>query len=100
MQELSLHIMDIAENGIAAGATLIEITLTEDIKANWFRIQIRDNGRGISPQRLKMLPVRGHALSNVMERLKLHYKNHAQLTLNSVQDQETTVTIELPKEFR
>jgi len=33
-RELSLHVLDIAENGIAAGANLIEIYINEDIKNN------------------------------------------------------------------
>ncbi len=52
MQELSLHIMDIAENGIAAGATLIQITVTEDPVKNLLKITIRDNGRGIPRERM------------------------------------------------
>jgi anti-sigma regulatory factor (Ser/Thr protein kinase) len=53
MQELSLHIMDIAENGISAGASLIRITVTEDIRENRLTISIRDNGRGIEKERIK-----------------------------------------------
>lgn len=47
MREISLHIMDVAENGLAAGASLIEISVVEDSKRNRLEIQIRDNGRGI-----------------------------------------------------
>jgi anti-sigma regulatory factor (Ser/Thr protein kinase) len=47
LREMSLHIMDIAENGIGAGAKLIDISVTEDRKDNWLRIVIRDDGRGI-----------------------------------------------------
>jgi anti-sigma regulatory factor (Ser/Thr protein kinase) len=47
LRELSLHIMDIAENGLAAGASLIDISVVEDEKRNRLRIQIKDNGRGI-----------------------------------------------------
>ena len=47
MREMSLHIMDIAENGIGAGAKLIDISVTEDRKDNRLKIVIRDNGRGI-----------------------------------------------------
>jgi hypothetical protein len=39
--------MDIVENGIAAGAALIEIRMEEDRKGNRLRMTIRDNGRGI-----------------------------------------------------
>lgn len=47
MKELSLHILDVAENGISAGATLIEIEVDEARKANRLKIVIADNGRGI-----------------------------------------------------
>lgn len=53
MQELSLHIMDIAENGISAGAELIQITVTEDRSNNVLTITIRDNGRGIEKERIQ-----------------------------------------------
>jgi anti-sigma regulatory factor (Ser/Thr protein kinase) len=53
MQELSLHIMDIAENGISAGATLVQITVTEDTGENLLTITVRDNGRGIAKERIK-----------------------------------------------
>ena len=45
--------MDIAENGINAGATLIRITVTENYDENRLTIEIADNGRGI-PE--KMIP--------------------------------------------
>jgi anti-sigma regulatory factor (Ser/Thr protein kinase) len=47
LREMSLHIMDIVENGIGAGAKLIDISVTEDRKHNRLEIVIRDNGRGI-----------------------------------------------------
>lgn len=50
MQDISLHILDIAENSIKAGANLIEITLDEDIKKNSLTIEIRDNGKGMSKE--------------------------------------------------
>jgi hypothetical protein len=31
MQDLSLHILDIAENGVSAGASLIRIEIDEDL---------------------------------------------------------------------
>ncbi len=52
MRELSLHIMDIVENSVAAGATQIRIALVEDSTKNLLRIAIKDNGRGIPEDRL------------------------------------------------
>lgn len=53
MEDLSLHILDIVENSIAAGATRIEIKVLEDIKKDIFSIEIKDNGKGISEEELK-----------------------------------------------
>jgi len=47
MEDLSLHILDIAENSIAAGATVIKIKIIEDIRRDIFSVGIEDNGKGI-----------------------------------------------------
>ena len=52
MQDLSLHILDIVENSIAAGAERIEITIDENIKKNLLTIMIRDNGKGMDKKTL------------------------------------------------
>ncbi|MEG1801082.1 MAG: ATP-binding protein [Oscillospiraceae bacterium] len=49
MQELSLNILDIAQNSITAQATIIEITV--EVKENRFLIiTIKDNGKGMSQE--------------------------------------------------
>lgn len=50
MKELSLNILDIAQNSIKAGASLIEITLTET--EDLLVITISDNGCGMSKELL------------------------------------------------
>ena len=47
MKELSLHILDIAQNSIAAGCTLLELSLTE--REGLLTLVIADDGRGMSP---------------------------------------------------
>ena len=47
MRELSLHILDVAENSISAGADMVRILVQEARNRNLLRIRIRDNGRGI-----------------------------------------------------
>ncbi len=47
MKELSLHILDIAQNSITAGATEIKIFVDEQPLKNRLRIVIEDNGRGM-----------------------------------------------------
>lgn len=49
MQELSLNILDIAQNSITARATLIEIALEVD-ENDLLTITIRDNGKGMDAQ--------------------------------------------------
>lgn len=48
MKELSLNILDIAKNSVTAGATLVEITVTETPQR--LTIQVRDNGCGMTPE--------------------------------------------------
>lgn len=55
MRELSLHILDVAENGIAAGGNCIWITVEEDFKADQLKITIRDNGRGMPIEKLQKI---------------------------------------------
>ena len=50
MQDFSLHILDIAENSINAGARRIEIVVTEDSKKDILAIEIKDDGKGISEE--------------------------------------------------
>lgn len=53
MDDLSLHILDVAENSIEAGARNIEIGIAEDLKADRLTIEIRDDGRGMDEATLK-----------------------------------------------
>jgi len=47
MEDLSLHILDIAENAIAAGAQNITIYLEENEANNLLILQLRDDGKGM-----------------------------------------------------
>ena len=53
MRELSLHILDVLENSVEAGATRIELIITEDLPADRLTIQVKDNGRGMGPELLR-----------------------------------------------
>ncbi|MGB9721061.1 MAG: ATP-binding protein [bacterium] len=53
MQDLSLHILDIVENSIDAGATKIQIMIDEDIEKNLLKIKIKDNGKGMDKKTLE-----------------------------------------------
>lgn len=53
MEDISLHILDVAENGVIAGANLIKINVDEDVEGDTLRIMIEDNGRGMAPEFLE-----------------------------------------------
>ncbi len=53
MKDLSLHILDIIENSVIAGAKKIEIIIEEDTKKDILKIIIKDNGKGMSKDMLK-----------------------------------------------
>jgi len=48
MLELSLHILDVLENAVEAGAKRIELNIIEDRVQDTMRIEAKDNGRGMS----------------------------------------------------
>jgi anti-sigma regulatory factor (Ser/Thr protein kinase) len=52
MEDISLHILDIAENSINAGATLVRIRIEERTDEDFFSLTIEDNGKGIPEERL------------------------------------------------
>ena len=47
MRELSLHLLDIAENGVSAGAQNITITIVEDLRTDRLKMAVEDDGRGM-----------------------------------------------------
>jgi anti-sigma regulatory factor (Ser/Thr protein kinase) len=53
MLELALHILDIAENSIRAGAKTVFLDITEDRLKDRLAIEIRDNGTGMDEATLK-----------------------------------------------
>ena len=50
MEDLALHVLDIAENSIAASAQRVEILIIEDTKKDLLVIEIRDDGEGMDPE--------------------------------------------------
>ena len=53
MRELSLNILDIAQNSIVAGASLTEILVKEDTVKNELLIGIYDNGKGMTEEQVR-----------------------------------------------
>lgn len=52
MEDLSLHILDIAENSVAANADMIEIRISEDKGKDLLSIEVIDNGVGMDKETL------------------------------------------------
>lgn len=53
MIELSLHILDIAENAVRAQAKTVTITLIEDPQTDRLTLEVRDDGKGMTADELK-----------------------------------------------
>ena len=53
MQELSLNVLDVAQNSVSAGASLIEIGVAEDTVADRLTIVIKDNGCGMTEEQVQ-----------------------------------------------
>ena len=59
MPEISLNILDVAENSTRAGASLVEITVDADTVSDRLTIVIKDNGCGISSSDLSRVFEKG-----------------------------------------
>ena len=53
MTEISLNILDVAENSTKAGATLVTITVDADFGADELTVIIEDNGCGMTPEQVE-----------------------------------------------
>jgi len=53
MREIALHLLDLAENSVSAGARTVEITVCEDLPADCLSASIADDGRGMDAETLK-----------------------------------------------
>jgi len=53
MKEISLHILDIVQNSIAAEAEKVEIIIAEKVDQNLFKIKINDDGKGMDKDQQK-----------------------------------------------
>lgn len=53
MRELSLNVLDIAQNSISAKASLIEIEIIESTEKNELLVGIYDNGKGMTKEQLE-----------------------------------------------
>jgi anti-sigma regulatory factor (Ser/Thr protein kinase) len=52
MQELSLNILDIAQNSVRADASLVHISIREDTVRHWMEIVVSDDGCGMTDEQV------------------------------------------------
>jgi sensor histidine kinase YesM len=95
MREISLHILDIAQNSVTANASLVEITVEENEKADKLSVVIGDNGKGMSKETIEKIlsgtyreerlstDSNGVAMDNVIARLRLFTGNDKVLDIFS-----------------
>jgi anti-sigma regulatory factor (Ser/Thr protein kinase) len=55
MEELAVHILDIVQNSVRAGAKLIKVYVMEDAAADRLEITIEDNGSGMDEETIAKL---------------------------------------------
>ena len=53
MPEISLNILDVTQNSVTAGASLIQISITADSAADRLTVQIADNGCGMTEEQVR-----------------------------------------------
>ena len=53
MKEIALHVLDLAENSVSAGAHAITISVCEDLDADRFTALIEDDGRGMDEETVR-----------------------------------------------
>jgi hypothetical protein len=53
MREIVLHLLDLAENSVSAGAHVITISVVEDLPADRLTARIEDDGRGMDAETVR-----------------------------------------------
>jgi hypothetical protein len=53
MREIALHLLDLAENSVSAGAQTVIITVCEDLRADRLSASIQDDGRGMDAETVR-----------------------------------------------
>lgn len=96
----ALLLQPLVENSIRHGlkenSNLLTVKISLERTEQGILISVADDGQGIEEGRLNKLPVSGHALANIKERLYLNYKKDNLLHIESKYGQGTTVSIVLP----
>ena len=55
MTEISLNVLDVAQNSVKAKASLVEVSVAADTTANKLTIKINDNGCGMTEEQVSQV---------------------------------------------
>jgi hypothetical protein len=55
VRELALHLLDIAENSVAAEATTVTLTVEEDTRTDQLKLRVVDDGKGMDEELVAMV---------------------------------------------
>ncbi|MDD4638438.1 MAG: ATP-binding protein, partial [Bacteroidales bacterium] len=53
MKDIAMHILDILQNSVTAGAENISVTIDEDIKGNKLTVIVEDDGKGMDSEQVE-----------------------------------------------
>ena len=107
MKELSLNILDVAENSVKAGASLTQILLTE--QDGMLKLEIVDDGCGMDDATLQKIQSgevlednsgRHTGIWNSRRRLDFYYGKDYELSITSSLGKGTQVYLSLPMKMR
>ncbi|HWR43314.1 ATP-binding protein [Sporomusa sp.] len=70
MRELSLHILDLVQNSLEAGAMIVKLEVIEDLAADVMLIRVSDNGRGMD-EKLRQLVIDPFVTTRITRRIGL-----------------------------
>ena len=59
MKDLALHILDILQNSVTAGATLIQLRIDENPAEDKYLVKFIDNGKGMDAEMIHSTPGKG-----------------------------------------
>ena len=106
---IKLILQPLVENAIEHGLNDNEsggkIEIIGEENDNYIILRIKDNGYGISEEKLQSIYKgfhddsihQGVGLKNVYQRIKIYYGEEADLKIESLEDEGTTISIYIPK---
>ena len=99
----AMLLQPIVENAFAHGLSRVEANgiLSLDVRrdGNEMRIRVRNSGVGLKPIQAVRTDGHGVGLSNVKNRLRLHYGEGWSLTLSEVESKQVEAVVLLPLQF-